>query len=304
MSNFEYGVPERRIHSLINRLEMRLAEPIRLDELARQACYSVHHFDRVFGDHVGQTPMDYLRRRRLQRACMRVRYEKTAITQIAHATGFSSDSAFAKTFKQYFGYSARDWRQGAWRSYMDSTAVVSNQVNAELMQQADAWYASREPFRIDVAQRIQVRELATSQYLYRSWRLMLGWAQIGAAVDQTIADGEKLGLGGLQCVWLEREDGGLIRVDHRLCEFGFIIDPRSELVSRDFPDFIRGQIAGGLYACLPYVNEMPLSRWMHEDWLEQQSVYVFDGRRPYIELSKCIDGQIIGQLLMPIQRAC
>lgn len=116
----------KRIFNTMDWLEGKMHQDYNLDDLARRANYSKYHFERLFSEQVGQSPFEYLRRRKLLIAGMRVRHESSSITQIALESGFANSASFAKSFRQQFGYCARDWRHGAWRSFMDANRYQSS----------------------------------------------------------------------------------------------------------------------------------------------------------------------------------
>jgi len=60
---------------------------------------------------MGETLGDYLRRRRLEVAALRLLTgPKTPVLQIALSVGFGSSEAFARAFKARFGVSPSAWR--------------------------------------------------------------------------------------------------------------------------------------------------------------------------------------------------
>jgi AraC-like DNA-binding protein len=92
-------LPEKGTHRLhaamfraIDLAETSLGGKIRIAELAREAGLSHYHFIRIFQDVFGETPLDYIRRRRLERAMDALRGSKLSIAEIALDCGFSSQS--------------------------------------------------------------------------------------------------------------------------------------------------------------------------------------------------------------------
>jgi AraC family transcriptional regulator len=103
---------QRRINLALQYIESSFAENIRLEDIASAAQFSPYHFHRLFTSLVGETPLDFLRRIRLEKAAalLTLRPEQP-VTQIAFETGFSSPTVFARAFKIRFGVSARDFRK-------------------------------------------------------------------------------------------------------------------------------------------------------------------------------------------------
>jgi AraC family transcriptional regulator len=98
-----------RINRAINFVLHNLQRPIRLEEVARVACFSPFHFHRIFRLLSGEPLNEFVKRVRLERALamMSRRTWKTkrhlSLTDIAFATGFTSSADFARSFKQRYG---------------------------------------------------------------------------------------------------------------------------------------------------------------------------------------------------------
>jgi AraC family transcriptional regulator len=94
----------QRVNLAIDYIVGRLAEPLRLRDLARVATLSPFHFHRVFQALVGSTPADFVQRLRLEKALAMLSHPRPpSLTAIALACGFSSSSDFSRCFKRRFG---------------------------------------------------------------------------------------------------------------------------------------------------------------------------------------------------------
>lgn len=100
-----------RVNRVIDHIERNLDRSLSLEELARIAHFSPHHFHRVFGAMVGETLNRFVQRLRVERAAtMLVNNPGRSITAIAIDCGFSSSATFARAFRDAFGMSATRWR--------------------------------------------------------------------------------------------------------------------------------------------------------------------------------------------------
>lgn len=100
-----------RIERVVDHVYAHLGEELGVEELADVAAFSRFHFHRVFASVVGETVSDFVKRVRLQRAAARlVDHPEESVTEVAMASGFSSPSVFARSFKERFGVSASAWR--------------------------------------------------------------------------------------------------------------------------------------------------------------------------------------------------
>lgn len=111
MAEDEYQL---RINRTCDYIRAHLAERLDLETLAGVACFSPYHFHRVFTALMGQTPRGYVEERRLDWAANALGLRPDlAIVDIALESGFSSPSAFTRSFKARFGMTAAAYRASA-----------------------------------------------------------------------------------------------------------------------------------------------------------------------------------------------
>ena len=94
-------------------IDRHAAHPLQVADLARIADLSCARLHARFIVECGQTPMDYLRQRRLQLAVGLLRESSLAIGEIASQVGYSSQSAFAAAMLRQFGRSPSQLRREA-----------------------------------------------------------------------------------------------------------------------------------------------------------------------------------------------
>lgn len=100
-----------RMHRVVEHIDRHLDQELDLRALARVAHFSAFHFHRVFFSWTGETLGDYLRRRRLEIAAIRLAGQpKLSILNVAVSVGFGSTEAFARAFKVRVGCTASTWR--------------------------------------------------------------------------------------------------------------------------------------------------------------------------------------------------
>lgn len=99
-----------RVNRAIDHVTRHLAEPLRLDDVAKIACFSPFHFHRVFRSVMGETLHDFISRARLERAVfLMARAKGLRLTDIALQCGFASSSDFSRAFKALHGVSPRSF---------------------------------------------------------------------------------------------------------------------------------------------------------------------------------------------------
>jgi AraC-like DNA-binding protein len=94
-------------------IEANVAEPVGLEDAARQAGLSPYHFLRIFRKALGVTPHQYLVRLRLRRAAKLLAEEKMPVTEVALDAGFADLSNFVRTFGRAAGVSPKRFRRAA-----------------------------------------------------------------------------------------------------------------------------------------------------------------------------------------------
>ena len=89
-------------------------EAIKIEDLCKHVDLSRSRIFQLFEEHVGQSPIAYINRRRIERAKQYLRQTKDSITQIALELGFSSSQHFATAFKRLTGLSPKEYRKTAF----------------------------------------------------------------------------------------------------------------------------------------------------------------------------------------------
>lgn len=108
-SQAEYN---KRMHAVIEYVDRHLDEELDLATLAGVAHFSEFHFHRLFRALMGEALGDYVRRRRLEIAGVRLRsQERVPVLSIALGVGFGSAEAFTRAFRARFGCSPTEWRK-------------------------------------------------------------------------------------------------------------------------------------------------------------------------------------------------
>jgi AraC family transcriptional regulator len=117
-----------RIHSVLEHVNAHLADDLSLAALARVSCFSPFHFHRVFSAMVGESPVEFVKRVRLQRAASMLQHNPTTpVTEVGLSCGFSSSAVFSRAFRTQFGTSPTAWRvQTGKKNSKEGKAVGKN----------------------------------------------------------------------------------------------------------------------------------------------------------------------------------
>lgn len=99
-----------RILRVLLHVQRHLDEPLRLEALARIACFSPCHFHRIFSGMTGESLHEHVRRLRLERAAGQLKLSSRAVTSIAFDAGFETHEAFTRAFKGAYGLAPSRFR--------------------------------------------------------------------------------------------------------------------------------------------------------------------------------------------------
>jgi len=116
-----------RIEQTLLYIQDHLGEVLRLDELAREACFSAFHFHRIFTAFVGEGPGEYVQRLRIERAATKLVNTADDVTRIALDVGYETPAAMGRAFRKRFNCSPLEFR--AYRREFLPGAPLSSQQN-------------------------------------------------------------------------------------------------------------------------------------------------------------------------------
>ncbi|MFH9069804.1 helix-turn-helix transcriptional regulator [Streptomyces alboflavus] len=101
----------RRLRLAKDTMDRDWADPaLDLTAVAAHAGYSRYHFLRAFKEAYGETPGQYLSRRRIERAEDMLRSADLSVTDICMLVGFTSVGTFSSTFKRQTGLTPSEYR--------------------------------------------------------------------------------------------------------------------------------------------------------------------------------------------------
>jgi AraC-like DNA-binding protein len=110
------GVRDPHVGRALGLLHARVAHPWTVDALAREVGLSRSALGERFAALLGEPPMRYLTRWRMQIATLHLRESRDAIAKIAADVGYDSEAAFNRAFKREHGTPPAAWRRAMVRS--------------------------------------------------------------------------------------------------------------------------------------------------------------------------------------------
>lgn len=101
----EQGSAFSRVSKVIELIHNRLDEKISVEEMAQKAGMSITAFHRAFKEAFNDTPIQYTKKIRLNKARQYIVHEKVRAVTAAERVGYESQTQFSREFKRYFGVS-------------------------------------------------------------------------------------------------------------------------------------------------------------------------------------------------------
>lgn len=103
-----------RVRATLVRLHASYNEPLRRDDLARDASVDADRLTRTFREVMGVAPRTYLTRLRLHHAMRLLRTTDLSVTDIGARVGWQDPAHFSTAFRRATGRSPRAFRKEAW----------------------------------------------------------------------------------------------------------------------------------------------------------------------------------------------
>jgi len=99
------------IQKTLDTIENHIGNEIQIEELADTAALSVFYYQRLFSRLVKKPVREYIKLRRLARACEALRDTDKRILDIALDYGFGSHESFTRTFKDAYSMTPTEYRE-------------------------------------------------------------------------------------------------------------------------------------------------------------------------------------------------
>jgi AraC family transcriptional regulator len=176
-----------RIHKALDFINDRLGEEIHLEDVARSAFFSPYHFHRIFTGFMGETPDDYTRRLRLEKAAKMIKSRKNlTITDIALNCGFSSSPVFSRNFKKYFKLTPIEWRNGKYHRIgfgkrTDSSPQADRARGRSFKGELKVEVVAMKPFRVAFMRHLGGYDSGTK----RAFKNLMIWGESRGLIDRS-----------------------------------------------------------------------------------------------------------------------
>jgi AraC family transcriptional regulator len=259
-----------RINLAIDHVVSHLGEPLRLADLARAARLSPFHFHRVFQVLVGETPAEFVKRLRLERALVMMAHApRSSLTRIGLDCGFSSSSDFSRCFKQRYGtapsaFDIQGWREAhgsALQTMVPEPAGPYHVYAPPRGQNPDGFKVKVRELPARTVAYIRVLDPYRGDAVAKAIQRLVRWAE-----SNRLADGQWLGY-----QWDNPEITSLDDCQYHVAVEAGRFVPRGEIGRFHFPPMKVAQveIRGGIDL------ELRALQWLYGTWLPR-SGYVPD----------------------------
>ena len=99
------------LNRAMNYIEEHLQDEIKYEEIAKLACCSTYHFQRMFAYMANMPLSEYIRRRRMTMAAVQLQSTDIKIVDLALSYGYESPTAFNRAFQSIHGVTPSKARQ-------------------------------------------------------------------------------------------------------------------------------------------------------------------------------------------------
>jgi AraC family transcriptional regulator len=100
----------KSIRKSLEYIEENIAEDIEIEQLAESASLSLFYYQRLFSRLVGKPVREYIKFRRLARACDDLKNKNNRVIDVALKYGFVCHDTFTRAFKEAYGLTPMEYR--------------------------------------------------------------------------------------------------------------------------------------------------------------------------------------------------
>ncbi|MDF2650732.1 MAG: AraC family transcriptional regulator [Paenibacillus sp.] len=99
------------ISESIEYMKAHYTEGITVQDVAAHAALHRAYFSKIFNEHIGIPPKQYLEKLKMEKALELLRLTAYTISEISHSLGYSDPYTFTHAFSRYFGIPPGKWRK-------------------------------------------------------------------------------------------------------------------------------------------------------------------------------------------------
>jgi DNA-binding GntR family transcriptional regulator/AraC-like DNA-binding protein len=115
VQTYRGGLGPARLRRVTELVHAKIEDQLSLDEMAKSAGLSTAHFSQMFRKSTGESPHQFVLRRRVERAKEMLHTSEARVLDVAVACGFKTQQHFARVFRRMCGASPTEYREGFLR---------------------------------------------------------------------------------------------------------------------------------------------------------------------------------------------
>lgn len=104
-------VNDNRIQKVLSHIRKNIYKTVDIDSLAAISCLSKDHFIRLFKKEVGNTPLQYINQKKIEKAQLILITEDIPVKNIAYLLAYEDHSYFSRLFKKITGVTPQQYRE-------------------------------------------------------------------------------------------------------------------------------------------------------------------------------------------------
>lgn len=172
-----------RLDKVFTYIDNNLDSNLSLETVADVACFSPFHFHRIFKIISGERLNEYITRRRIEKSAADLLHSNESITEITLKRGFSCNSAFTRTFRNFYGVSPSEFRKSNPHKYSNIHPQKSK--NGQASRDAEKYLRVIERIKnwTSMNARIEIQHIAPMHVAYIT---VIGPQNLGAAFGNLI----------------------------------------------------------------------------------------------------------------------
>jgi len=242
------------VNDIMHYIYTHIDTNIDIEELSIDLGISKFHMHRIFKDIFGKNIYESIKSIRLQKASNLLLTNKySTISSIVNSCGYSSLSSFIKIFKERFGMSPKEWKNGGYKDY--SNKIIST---SKFAMQSTANFHNITPtiVKMPSIQSYYIRNQGYNKNIETTWQKLQTWVLINNITSYKRAA-------------LFHDNPTITPLDD--CQYiACIIVDDENMQSDKLPKL---KIAEGIYAKFDLKGKtqdlLPFIQWVYHEWLPQ-----------------------------------
>lgn len=225
---------------------------IDIEELSLDLKISKFHMHRIFKEVFGRNIYESIKSIRLQKASNLLLTNKySTISNIVNSCGYSSQSSFIKIFKDRFGMSPKEWKNGGYKEYSNN---IINQSRFATLSKADFKNISPSIVKMPAIESYYIRNRGYNKNIEETWQKIQTWVLTNDIKSYKRAA-------------LFHDNPTITPLDE--CQYiACVIVDDDKIKSDRLPKF---KIAEGVYAKFDLKAKsedlLPFMQWVYHEWL-------------------------------------